>query len=113
MTCSCPFCVCTTQNKSTYIIKHTFIVKVPLCCELIALKKKLNKKKQLKIVSLAPHSTLSSYEGDEVLWVRLVIVEHNKHGRVGEHIHHTVETVLTLCACARWGNPHVFMAQCV
>lgn len=59
------------------------------------------------------NSTLASFEGDEVLWVRLVIVEHYIHARVGEHIHHTVESVLTLSAVAIWGKRHVLVAHCV
>lgn len=54
-----------------------------------------------------------SFEGDEVLWVRLVIMEHHIHGRVGEHIHNTIVTVLTVSVIAKWRNPHVLVALCV
>lgn len=71
----------------------------------------VNSMEEKKKASL--HLVVISFEGDEVLWVRLVIMEHNIHARVREMIHHTIITVLTVFAFAKWRNPHVLMAYCV
>lgn len=50
-------------------------------------------------------------KGDEVVWVGLVIVEHNKHGGVVDIIHQAVVAVIGLLAVARRRHPHVVTAQ--
>lgn len=52
----------------------------------------------------------NSLEGDEVLWVRLVVMKHSIHGRVGECIHNAIVTLLTVSAFAKWRNLYVLMA---
>lgn len=58
----------------------------------------------------ALHPPLSSHEGNEVLWVCLVIMENNIHAGVDEHIHHTVKSVMALSATAMWRHLHVSLA---
>lgn len=54
---------------------------------------------------------LLSLKGDEVVWVRLVIMEHNIHVGFVEYIHHTVAAVMGLLATARRRNLHVALAR--
>lgn len=53
---------------------------------------------------------LLSLKGDEVVWVRLVIMEHNIHVGFVEYIHHTVAAVMGLLVTARRRNHHVASA---
>ena len=48
-----------------------------------------------------------SLEGDEVVWVRLVVVEHNIHLGIVYFVHHTVTAVVWLTVSARRRNLHV------
>ena len=52
-----------------------------------------------------------SLEGDEVVWVRLVVMEHNIHPGVVYSVHHTVIAVVGLTVTAWRRNLHVAASQ--
>ena len=62
---------------------------------------------------IAPKTVCGSAKGNQVLWVALPVIEHNKDFRVGDLIHHAIIGVSWIIWILCWRREETLLALCI